>query len=170
MLFGNSSCWFAIQVKPGLEFKISSVLKCKGYEESVPKYRLSDRDGRYAEKPLFPGYIFCRFDPAVRAPIVTTPGVIRVVGYGKTPAFLSDSEMDAVQTVVSSNLPAKPCCYEVPGQRVRITEGPLRGVEGNVAQTGDQRRLVVSLTLLHRSIAVEVNPAWLEIVRNDSRS
>lgn len=162
MLFRNS-CWFAIQVKTGFEFKISSVLKSKGYEEYVPTCRSMKRGRDLFEVPLFPGYVFCRFDPNVRAPIVTTPGVIRVVGYGRTPAFLSDSEMQAVQTVVNSNLPAKPHSYTVPGQRVRIREGPLRGVEGNIAQTGDRQRLIVSLSLLQRSIAVEVEPAWLEL-------
>ena len=164
MLFRNESCWFAIQVKPGLEFNIASMLKSKGYEEFVPTYR-SEKNGRgSSERPFFSGYVFCRFDPTVRAPIVTTPGVIRVVGYGRTPASLSDSEMQAVRTVASSNLPAKPHAYIASGQRVRIREGPLRGVEGDIAQTGDRQCLVVSVSLLQRSIAVEVEPAWLEAV------
>jgi transcriptional antiterminator NusG len=162
MSFWMDACWFAIQVKPGLEFNIASVLKNKGYEDFVPTYR-SDEDGRgLTERPLFSGYVFCRFDPAVRAPIVTTPGVIRVVGYGRSPASLSDSEMQAVRTVAGSNLRAKPHSYFAPGQRVLIREGPLRGVEGNIAQTGNRQCLVVSVSLLRCSIAVEAEPAWLE--------
>ena len=164
MLFRNESFWFAIQVKTGLEFNIASVLKSKGYEEFVPTHRSVDGRCGDSERPLFTGYVFCRFDPAVRAPIVTTPGVIRVVGYGKLPASLSDSEMQAVRTVASSKLPAKPHAYLASGQRVRIREGPLRGVEGDIAQTGDRQSLVVSLSLLQRSIAVEIEPAWLEAV------
>ena len=88
MLFRNESCWFAIRVKPGFEFNITSVLKSKGYEEFVPTYRSEDGGRGSSERPLFSGYVFCRFDPAVRAPIVTTPGVIRVVGYGRRPRLL----------------------------------------------------------------------------------
>jgi transcriptional antiterminator NusG len=169
MLFRNESCWFAIQVKPGFEFNIASVLKSKGYEEFVPTYRSEEGGRGSAKKPLFSGYVFCRFDPEVRAPIVTTPGVIRVVGYGRSPAFLSDSEMQAVRAVASSNLPAKPHSYFAPGQSVRIREGPLRGVEGAIAQSGDRQCLVVSVSLLQRSIAVEVEPAWLEAVSVSQR-
>lgn len=164
MLFRNESFWFAIQVRPGFEFNVASMLKGKGYDEFVPTYRSAESGRGSSERPLFTGYVFCRFDPAVRAPIVTTPGVIRVVGYGKRPASLSDSEMQAVRTVASSNLPAKPHAYLASGQRVRIREGPLRGVEGDIAQSGGRQSLVVSLSLLQRSIAVEIEPAWLEAV------
>ncbi len=139
MQFRNESCWFAIQVRPGFEFNIALVLKNKGYEEFVPTYRSKVGARGSSERPLFSGYVFCRFDPAVRAPIVTTPGVIRVVGYGRNPVALSDSEMQAVRTVASSNLPAKPHAYLESGQRVLIREGPLRGVEGDIAQTGDRQ-------------------------------
>jgi transcription antitermination factor NusG len=163
MLFQIESYWFAIQVKNGFELKIESVLKGKGYQALVPTYRMNDA-GR-SERPLFSGYVFCRFDPLVRAPVVTTPGVIRVVGYGKRPAALDDAEMEAVRTVATSNLSARPHSYLKPGQRVRFAEGPLRGFEGDIAQTGNHRYLVVSVSLLQRSIAVEVEPAWLDVAQ-----
>ena len=170
MLFQTESYWFAIQVKSGSELVIESVLKGKGYEAFVPTYR-SDEAGRgRTERPLFSGYVFCRFDPLVRAPIVTTPGVIKVVGYGRRPASLDESEMQAVRTVASSNLPTRPHSYLKPGQRVRIGEGPLRGLEGDISQTGDRRYLVVSVNLLQRSIAVELEPAWLEVAQAETRS
>jgi transcription antitermination factor NusG len=169
MLFGTEPFWFAIQVKPGFELSIALLLRSKGYEEFAPTYRTEEGGRGPTERPLFSGYVFCRFDPVVRAPIVTTPGVIRVVGYGKRPASLNESEMQAVRTVASSNLPAKPYPYLAPGQRVRIHEGPLRGVEGDVVQTGDRRYLVISVSLLQRSIAVRVKPAWLAAMQADAR-
>ena len=168
MLLRTISGWFAIQVKPGYEFNVALVLKSKGYEEFVPTYRLDKRVQGAVEKPLFAGYVFCRFDPAVCAPIVTTPGVIRVVSYGRSPALLSDSEIQSVRTVASSNLPAKPHSYLAPGERVRIREGPLCGVEGEIAQTTGRPCLVVSVSLLQRSIAVEVEPAWLEAAQSNA--
>jgi transcription antitermination factor NusG len=162
MLSRTDSCWFAIQVRPGLEFNVASALKNKGYEDFVPTYRSDEGGHAPVERPLFSGYIFCRFDPAVRAPIVTTPGVVRVLGYGSHPASLSDSEMQAVRAVSSLNLLVKPHSYLAPGRPVRIHEGPLRGMEGHIAQTGDGQCPVVSVSLLQRSIAVEMQPAWLE--------
>jgi transcription antitermination factor NusG len=167
MLFASESCWYAIQVKSGYEMKIESALKDKGYEAFVPTYRLHQPGRGRAERPLFSGYVFCRFDPLVRAPIVTTPGVIKVVGYGKRPASLDDSEMEAVRTVAGSNLPARPHPWLAPGRRVRIAEGPLRGLEGDIVRAGEHRYLVVTVSLLQRSIAVEVEPGWLELPQVD---
>ena len=166
MPFQTEPCWFAIQVKSGSELKIESVLKNKGYETFVPTY-VPAGPGRRAcpERPLFSGYVFCRFDPLVRAPIVTTPGIIQIVGYGKRPAPLDDSEMEAVRMVARSNLSAKPHPYFQAGQRVRIVEGPLQGVEGIIARAGDRDYLVVSVRLLQRSIAIEMEPDWLEIAQ-----
>jgi transcription antitermination factor NusG len=92
-----------------------------------------------------------------------------VVSYGRSPALVSDSEIESVRTVASSNLPAKPHLFIAPGERVRIREGPLCGVEGEIAQTTDRPCLVVSVSLLQRSIAVEVEPAWLEAAQANSR-
>ena len=163
MLFENEPFWFAIQVKSGFELRIESALKEKGYETFVPTYQSHEVMRCRSEQPLFSGYVFCRFDPQVRAPIVTTPGVIKVVGYGNRPASLDDSEMEAVRTVARSHLPAMPHPCIAPGQRVRIAEGPLRGLEGEITRTGEHRYFVVSVSLLQRSIAVEVEPGWLEL-------
>jgi transcription antitermination factor NusG len=165
MLFGNAPCWFAIQVKSGLELRIGSALNDKGYETFVPTYQLHEAGRVRSDRPLFSGYVFCRFDPLVRAPIVTTPGVIKVVGYGKQPASIEDSEMEAVRRVAASNLFARPHHRAAPGHRVRIAQGPLRGLDGEIARAGEHRYFVVSLSMLQRSIAVEVEPAWLELPR-----
>ena len=71
--------------------------------------------------------------------------------------------------MAGSNLRAKPHSYFAPGQRVLIREGPLRGVEGNIAQTGNRQCLVVSVSLLQCSIAVEVEPAWLEGLQTNNK-
>ena len=167
MLFENEPCWFAIHVKSGLELRIGSALKEKGYETFVPTYQLQEAGQGRTERPLFSGYVFCRFDPVVRAPIVTTPGVIKVLGYGKRPASLDDAEMEAVRTVARANVCARPYRCVEPGQRVRIVEGPLRGLEGDVACTGERRYFVVSVSLLQRSIAVEVEPNWLQLPQGE---
>lgn len=160
-----STVWFALQVKPRYEKSAAVVLQSKGYEHLLPTYR--PKPGKVAgesERPLFPGYVFCRFDPQIRNPIVTTPGVIRIVGCGKTPTCLDDAEIDAIRAIDRAGMQAEPHPYIRAGEAVRVTEGPLRGVEGIVVGAGEASRLIVSVTLLQRSVAVQVDRGALEPV------
>jgi len=138
-------------------------LKTKGYETFVPTYQMTSSYKSIAV-PLFPGYVFCRFDPNVRCPIVTTPGVLRVVGFGKKPALVCESEIEAIRKIVLSPLPARPHEYLAAGQTVRVKQGPLYGVEGKIATFQNANRLIVSVTLLERSVSVEIDSEWVEPV------
>lgn len=153
--------WFAIQVKPRYEFTAAKILRGKGYEEFVPTYRtkrqLSDRK-RELDLPLFTGYVFCRFDASIRHPIVTTPGVIRIVGTGKQIAKIDDGEIEAIQKVTRSEMPITPCPYPNVGDRIRIGEGPLAGVEGILTSWKNKQRLILSVGLIQSAIAVEIGP------------
>jgi transcription antitermination factor NusG len=152
-----STVWFALQVKPRFEKSAAVVLQSKGYEYLLPTYRPKTRAAAgSAERPLFPGYVFCRFDPEIRNPIVTTPGVIRIVGCGKTPACLDDGEIEALRAIDQAGVEAEPHPYLRIGEAVCVTEGPLRGIEGIVVGSGEASRLVVSVTLLQRSVAVQI--------------
>jgi len=153
--------WYAIRVRSKFETVASTILRGKGYEEFLPVYQSSrnwsDRV-KLLDLPLFPGYLFCRFDVNGRLlPILTTPGVISIVGAGKTPIPVSDDEIAAVQAVIRSGLPAQPWPFLNAGDRVYIGRGPLAGVEGIVTNTGKKYGLVVSVPLLQRSVAVEID-------------
>src|SRR5713226_1928435 len=147
--------WFALQVKSRYENSVATHLAGKGYEWFLPlqksRRRWSDRI-KEIEQPLFPGYVFCRFDPLARLPILITPGVIRIVGIGKTPIPIEDSEILSIQTIVKSGLPSQPWPFLQIGERVRIDSGPLEGLEGILLQSKANHRLVVSVTLLQRSV------------------
>jgi transcription antitermination factor NusG len=106
--------------------------------------------------PLFPGYVFCQFDAVKRLPILVTPGVLAVVGRGRIPVPVEDSEIDAIQRVVSSGLRAEPWPYLEVGQQVRIQDGALRGLEGILTNFKGSRRIVVSVSLLCRSVSLEI--------------
>lgn len=158
--------WFAVQVRSRSEYLIAQVLHNKGFEEFVPRYKAksqwSDRTVA-VELPLFPGYIFCRLDPAARLPILITEGVIRIVGVGKAPSPIADSEIEAVRLAVSSGFPVQPHSYLAIGSRILIKEGPLAGVEGIL--TGQKNRyFVVSIELIHCSISVDVQAAALTAI------
>ncbi len=114
------------------------------------------------EAPLFPGYLFCRFDPQHRLPILKTPGVIQIVGYNRIPTPIDEIEIKAIQTLVASGLQTQPWPFLAVGERVRIESGSLRGLDGIVVKMKENHRLVVSITLLRRSVAVEIDSALVE--------
>jgi transcription antitermination factor NusG len=162
--------WYAIRVRSKFETVASAMLRGKGYEEFLPVYRSSrcwsDRV-KLLDLPLFPGYLFCRLDVNGRLlPILTTLGVICIVGAGKTPVAVSEDEIAVVQAVIRSGLPAQPWPFLKVGGRVYIERGPLAGIEGIVTNTDKKFRLVVSLTLLQRSVAVEIDRDWVCAISN----
>jgi transcription antitermination factor NusG len=119
------------------------------------------------ELPLFPGYLFCRLDPRDRLlPIWTTPGVIGIVGPGKIPLPVAKEEIEAVRSILGSGLTAQPWPFLGLGTRVYIEYGPLRGLEGVITSTDKVHRLVVSVELLQRSVAVEINSNWARPISN----
>jgi transcription antitermination factor NusG len=156
--------WYAVHVRSNFERLVYRSLSDKGYDLFFPTYtarrQWSDRS-KETDVPLFPGYLFCRFDAGQRLPIVTTPGVVQIVGNGKTPEAVSDQEIEAIERVLQSGLPYQPCPSMRIGQTVVVDSGPLSGVHGQLLQIRSRYRLVLSITLLQRSIAVEVDASWV---------
>jgi transcription antitermination factor NusG len=151
---------------------IASNLLNKGYEGFLPLYRQKSRWSdriKEIQLPLFPGYLFCRFDVNKRLPILITPGVIQVVGIGKTPHPVDESEISALQSIVLSGLQTEPRSYLNIGQRVRVELGPLSGVEGILTAMKGYSRLVVSVSLLQRSVSVEIDESWVVPVSTSNR-
>jgi transcription antitermination factor NusG len=130
--------WYALRVQSRLVLVASATLRGKGYEEFLPTYRSRHRGAdrlKELDAPLFPGYLFCRFDPQDRAiPIVTTPGVIGFVGAGKTPLPIADEEIETVRSVVQSGLAPQPWPFLMPGSQLYIERGPLAGLQGTVVE------------------------------------
>ena len=156
--------WYAIRVRSKLEKVAASVLRGKGYEEFLPTYRSRRRWAdrvKEVDAPLFPGYLFCRVDVDDRLlPILTTPGVMSIVSAGRTPVPVSEDEIAGIQALVRSGLPALPWPTMVMGARVLIEKGPLAGLEGVALRVDKKFRLVLSLSLLQRSVTVEIEQHW----------
>lgn len=160
--------WYAIRVKSKLQFLASEALSGKGYEMFLPLYncirRWSDRT-KTLQLPLFPGYLFCRFDPADRmVPIVTTPGVMGIVSAGRIPLPVDDKEIVGLQLMLRSGVEPEPWPYLKGGTRVLIERGPLAGLEAIVVQSLNRWRVVVSVELLQRSVAAEIDREWVREV------
>lgn len=161
---GKEQAWYALQVRQRQEQAASSVLESQGIETLLPAYtvtkRWSDRL-KTARAPLFPGYMFCRMNPNSKLAVLQAPGVISIVGIGRNPVAIPDAEVDSVRRIVDSPLVSRPWPFLRTGQMVRIEDGPLRGIEGLVVDFGRDCSLVVSISLLQRSVAVTVQRAWV---------
>ncbi|MGA2883532.1 MAG: UpxY family transcription antiterminator [Bryobacteraceae bacterium] len=152
--------WFALRIRSNHERITVRHLRERGYEEFAPSCKIekrwSDRT-KQIDHFLFPGYIFCRFDPNDRLPVMTAPGVVDVVGFGRTPERIPDAEVERVRRMVESGLLVTPYPYVQVGQAVLIERGPLSGVEGILVEVKGKVRLVVSVNLLQRSVSAEVD-------------
>lgn len=161
----ESSPWYGVRTKSNQEKIAASVLEAKGFELYLPMYRARRRwSDRVVETnlPLFPGYVFCRFDPSQKMQIVSTPGVASVVSFGGMPAQVAHAEIAAIDSLLRSGHAVEPHPYLREGQTVRVARGPLEGAEGILVKKRDAWRMIVSITLLQRSVSVEVDRECLE--------
>jgi transcription antitermination factor NusG len=156
--------WYALQVRTRWESSTALLLGGKGYQTLLPTYKTTSEKKRrlgggpkQANAPLFPGYVFCQFDVQNRLPILVTPGVIAAVSFGKLPIPVDEAEIGALQTIVSSGFGAEPWPYLELGQRIRIETDALKGLEGILINIKGNQRIVVSVSLLRRSVALEID-------------
>ena len=163
---GEHLLWYAAHVRVNQEKTVAAALAARELTAWVPVYRSSrnwsDRV-RELEMPLFPGYVFCRIAPEKRAPVQMTPGVVRIVGSGRMPIPIDDSEMEMLQQLAESDLPRQPHPVPALGETVEIRGGPLAGVVGVLEQVKDSRKLIVTISLLKRSVAVEFDEDWVAV-------
>lgn len=161
----NNHNWFAVQVRTRWEASTAVLLDGKGFEVFLPTYKPSKGWSGHSRKehaaPLFPGYVFCRFNAHNRLPILVTPGVIAVVGRGKVPLPVDDNEISAIQAIVASGFRPEPWPFLEVGQRVRIDAEPLRGLEGILLSFKGGSRIVLSVSLLRRSVALEIDRSFV---------
>jgi transcription antitermination factor NusG len=155
--------WFAVRVKSRCEKSVAMMVEGKDIETFLPLYQSrqswSDRE-KLVEFPLFAGYVFCRLNPAHRLKVLIVPGVVHFVGIGKAPIPIEETEIAALQAAVKSGLPAEPCPYLEIGQRVVLEDGPLSGVEGIYTGSSKNERIIVSITLLKRSVSIAIERHW----------
>jgi len=159
----EGSEWFALQVRARTEHQVATILQAKGYEEFLPIYHVKKKSTSRAV-PLFPGYVFCRVSPHACGLIVTTPGVIRFVEFGGRPAAIDPEEIRSIQLIINSGAPTYVLMGLHLGDRVRIQEGPLRGAIGVLTSIRAKQRLIVSVTMMMRTVAAEVNPEWVAVL------
>jgi transcription antitermination factor NusG len=160
-LIAEATDWYAFRVRSRHEKLVSSSLRGKGYEEFLPlsrsKRKWADRS-KTIEMPLFPGYVFCETERSEIGKIRCTPGIIDVIRAGSTPIPANRSEVEGLRKATEAELPLESWPYIDPSTtgQVRITSGPLTGLDGVLVEVRGKERLILSVDLLRRSVLVEL--------------
>ena len=168
----RSDLWYALKVRPRFERSVVTHLQSRGYDPFLPCYAVkrqwSDRV-KSIELPLFPGYVFCQFDITARFPIVTTPGVSFVVGIGRVPEPIAQTEIESIRSVIASGLHYEPYPYLTLGQLVQVERGALTGLVGLITDLKNGSRLIISINLLKRSVSTEIDRSWVTPIDSSSK-
>jgi transcription antitermination factor NusG len=157
--------WYAVCTRHQHEKPVARILKYKEFEVFLPLYKVRRRwKDRVKELslPLFPGYLFIKEGLEKWLPILTTPGVCNIVSSGGRPAAIPHSEVEGVRRIVESTLSVEPHPFLRSGDWVRVKYGPIAGVEGILLRKKNVARLVLSVEMLGKSAAVEVDAAHVE--------
>ena len=164
---GDTRQWHALYTRHQHEKPIAGMLSSKGHEVFLPLYavarRWQDRT-KHLSLPLIPCYVFIRGGLDRQLQIMSTPGVFNVVGWAGHPAAIPEDQIEGLRQMAESSTLVEPHPYLICGDRVRIKSGTLQGLEGILVRKKNVSRLVVSLEMLGRSAAVEVDASCLETV------
>ena len=164
----QNPCWYAAYTQPRHEKSVERHLRVREIETYLPLQRQLRRwNGRRAEvqTPLFPGYVFVRLYSQDRTKALEHPSVVSFVSFSGRPAVLPDAEIEALRNTLTQRA-AEPYPYITVGKRVRITAGPLAGLEGTVLRKKGRLRMIVSVDFLQRSIAVDLEPTDLRLAHS----
>jgi transcription antitermination factor NusG len=163
----NLRQWYAVYTRSRHEKYVREQIERRSIECFLPLYDSASRrkDRRVKiQLPLFPGYVFVRFSLICRLEVLQIPGVVYFVGFGGHATALQDEEIDSLQKGLSRGITAVPHPYLTKGRRVRMKAGPLVGFEGILVRRKGHVRMVLSIDLLQRSIAVDADIADLEVL------
>jgi transcription antitermination factor NusG len=155
-----TSVWNVVYTKSRHESKVASGLLMRRIEAYLPQFKQERTWGTRRvtlDLPLFPNYVFCRIPDSARVGVLRTPGVISLVRGSSGLATISENEVDAIKTVLAAGTGLVVRDFLQPGERVLVVEGPLAGVEGEFVSTRAGNILVLNVTILQRSVAVQVD-------------
>lgn len=165
----NPSSWYAVRTYSRHERTVAKHLAVRGFETLLPLYsedrRWSDRQKR-VELPLFPGYLFVRIDECDSQPVrvLRIPGVVNFVGNRPEFAQLSENDVTNIRSLITAKIAFQPHPYLSVGQRIRIRNGALAGVEGILMRVENDDRLVLSVEVIQRSLSVKIQGYRIEVV------
>jgi transcription antitermination factor NusG len=153
--------WYSVQTGYRSEARVARDLMMKGFETYLPllreEHQWKDRR-KTMDVPAFSGYLFVRYVPSVRnrVKVLETSGVVRLLGGNHTPSPISDLEIEDLQRTLVSGVDCQRCDALVPGSRVRVTRGPLSGVQGTLVRIKNGFRIVVAVSVFAQAISAEL--------------
>ena len=161
----SSAGWYALYTLPRHEKRVADQITRQGFACFLPLYR-SIRRWKDRRKELalvlFPGYVFVRMALQSRVRVLQLPGAVHLVGFNGQPAELPEDEIETLRSRLTGSGNIEPHPYLCAGRHVRVRSGPLQGLEGIILRTKDRCRIVLSIHLIMRSIAIEVDDGDLE--------
>ena len=161
--------WVAVYTVTRHEKVVARQLEERRIETFLPLYRSLHRwkdRKKEVELALFPGYVFVRILTSNKLPVLQVPGVVSIVTFNGELAALPETEINALRNGLENRLWAEPCPYLKVGKRVRVVRGPMAGAEGTLSRKKDKYRFVISVDVLMRSVALEVDASDLELVHS----
>lgn len=161
----RDSHWYAVTVYPRHEKQVVRQLEGRGVRCFIPMYRSLRRwkdRCKELDLVLFPGYAFVELELCSRLAVLTVSGVVRFVTFQGQPAAVCDREIQALRSSLDSGVSVLPHPYLQKGRRVRLVRGPLAGIEGILVRRKDRFRLVLSVDLIMKSVALEVDESEVE--------
>jgi transcription antitermination factor NusG len=163
----HDSLWRVLHVRSNFERRVADHLAVRSVEHYLPLYRehvrWSDRTV-VAERPLFAGYVFARFLSDARIKVISTPGVVRLLGDDEG-SLVSSSELDKIRVGLASGLLLRPHPDVAVGTTVRILKGVFEGVEGIVTEFRQRCKIVIALAALRPRFSLEVEIGNIEVLR-----
>jgi transcription antitermination factor NusG len=159
--------WYALYTCPRHEKRVAEQMEERLISCFLPLYRSVRRwkDRRKElDLALFPGYVFVHIALRDKLQVLKVPGAVRLVTFNGEPAALPEQEIECLRKRQSNFGTIEPHPYLRVGRRVRVRSGPMQGLEGIIRRSKDKCRVVFSLELIMRSVAIEVDEADLELV------
>ena len=164
----DDTAWWALYIRHQHEKAVAEMLSAKGFEVFLPLY---DSQRRWKDRkmtislPLFPCYLFIRGGLDRRLQILTTPGVHMILCKGDHAAIIPEDEIQAIRKAVERPFRVEPHPFLKCGERVRVKQGALAGIEGILSVKKNKYRLVLSVDMMARSMAVEIDASDVEPVK-----
>jgi len=154
--------WYAVYTRSRFEQVVKKQLDFRGINSFLPLYsKISQWKDRKKEIhcPLFPGYLFVQIAATERLEVQKSVGVVNIVGNGEGPLEVSEQQITAIRTFIETGLKYDPHPYLKVGKKVRVTDGPLAGLEGILVRKKNRSLFVISVEMIQRSVSVELE-SW----------
>ena len=163
----TSKKWIAIYTKPQHENAVKSALKLKGFEVYLPilkeRRKWSDRK-KWVEFPLFKCYLFVKTNSKYSIDILKTNGVVKIIKFGNNIATIQNSIIDSLKLMIEGGYKPITVDYFLKGDPVRVKEGPLKGLIGQVIRINNHNSLVLRIDAVQHSVSVKINQGFLEAI------